>query len=128
MKLRITIAGNVYEADVEVVEEDDGEPGFAGYPAVAQYPVPGNAATLAAVQANGARNEFDKVCRSPVTGLVIQVNVEAGQAVEANELLMVLEAMKMETRITAPFAGTIKSVHVAPGNSVKTQQALLEFA
>ena len=67
-----------------------------------------------------------KVCRSPVTGLVIKVNVQPGQRVKEDELMLVLEAMKMETNVTAPRAGTVKSVHVAPGDSVKMNQVLME--
>ena len=67
------------------------------------------------------------MCDSPVTGLVIKVNVEPGQAVEAGALMVVLEAMKMETNVTAPRAGTVKSVHVKPGDPVKVNQLLMEI-
>jgi len=60
-------------------------------------------------------------------GLVIKVNVQPGQTVAENELMMVLEAMKMETNVTAPHAGTVKAVHVKPGDSVKVEQLLIEF-
>src|SRR6185437_16920412 len=70
----------------------------------------------------------DKTCRSPVTGMVIRVEAEAGQAVEAGQVLVVLEAMKMETRVMAPCAGTGGKVHVAAGNSVKAEQVLVELA
>jgi biotin carboxyl carrier protein len=53
--------------------------------------------------------------------------VKPGQAVEAGELVLVLEAMKMETNVTAPRAGTVKNVHVAQGDSAKLNQVLLEF-
>jgi methylmalonyl-CoA carboxyltransferase small subunit len=69
----------------------------------------------------------DKLCRSPVTGVVIKVNVEPGQAIKANDLIMVLEAMKMETNITAPCAGTVKNVRVEQGGSVKLNQVVVEF-
>jgi biotin carboxyl carrier protein len=69
----------------------------------------------------------DKVCRSPVTGLVITVNVEPGLEVQPDDLLLVLEAMKMETRVTATHARTVKSVNVIPGNPVRLHQALIEF-
>jgi methylmalonyl-CoA carboxyltransferase small subunit len=69
----------------------------------------------------------DKLCRSPVTGVVIKVNVEAGQTIEANDLIMVLEAMKMETNVTASNAGKVKSVRVAQGDSVKVNQVMVEF-
>ncbi len=68
-----------------------------------------------------------KICRSPVMGLVIKVNVEPGQAVEAGELVVVLEAMKMETNLAAPRAGIVKSLHVKPGDPVKVNQLLLEM-
>jgi len=60
-------------------------------------------------------------------GLVIKVNVRPGQAVEAGELVLVLEAMKMETNVTAPRAAIVKSVHVAAGDPVKLNQVLLEL-
>jgi biotin carboxyl carrier protein len=51
----------------------------------------------------------------------------AGQSVATNDLLLVLEAMKMETRVTAPAAGRVKSVNVKAGDSVKLGQVLIEF-
>ncbi len=127
MKLRITIAGNIYEADVEVLEEDESDSSEAPYASVT--PIVPNATSYAAASSNGgAHADADpKACTSPVTGLVIKVNVEAGQAVEAGEQLMVLESMKMETRIMAPYAGRVKHVHVVPGNSVKAGQMLAEL-
>jgi methylmalonyl-CoA carboxyltransferase small subunit len=68
-----------------------------------------------------------KVCRSPVAGVVIKVNVAAGQAIQANDQLLVLEAMKMETNVTAPVSGKVKSVRVAQGDSVKVHQVVVEF-
>jgi methylmalonyl-CoA carboxyltransferase small subunit len=55
------------------------------------------------------------------------VNVAPGQAVQANDLLLVLEAMKMETNITAHSAGTVKQVRVTPGDPVKVNQVVVEF-
>ena len=60
-------------------------------------------------------------------GLVIKVNVKPGQPVQAGDLMMVLEAMKMETNVTAPRTGIVKSVHMAPGDSVKLNQIVVEF-
>jgi methylmalonyl-CoA carboxyltransferase small subunit len=62
-----------------------------------------------------------------VAGVVIKVNVEPGQAIQANDLMMVLEAMKMETNVTAPVAGKVKSVKVAQGDAVKVNQVVVEF-
>ena len=122
MKLRITIGGNTYEADVEVLEEEDSA---AAAPATV-YALPANHAHSGDEEQRGGI--ADKTCRSPVTGMVIRVQAEAGRAVEAGEVLVVLEAMKMETRVTAPCAGIVGKVHVAPGNSVKAEQLLVELA
>ena len=130
MKLQITVGGKTYEVEVEVLEEDESPrpPQYGSYqpaPAISQpMPVPG--AHAAAQFADQYDNE-GKFCVSPVTGLVIKVQVEPGQAVEANDPIMVLEAMKMETNITAPHAGIVKTVHVAQGDSVKVNQVLVEF-
>ena len=126
MKLRITIEGKTYEAEVEILEseESDSGPAHTAYPPIpAAYP----AMPVPSSHAPDMSADGHKICRSPVTGLVITVNVVPGQAVEQNDLLMVLEAMKMETQVTAMHSGTVKSVNVVAGNSVKVHQPLIEF-
>ena len=123
LKLQITIEGKAYAVDVEILEDEESAPAADGLPlrtAAAQNDLHANSD-------GGAWDSDRKVCRSPVMGIAIKVNAKPGQAVEAGELLMVLEAMKMETNITAPRAATLKSVHVAPGNAVKVNQVLVEF-
>jgi methylmalonyl-CoA carboxyltransferase small subunit len=128
LKLRITIEGKTYEAEVEILEDEDSEHPYVPYrPAPDSYTPPPISFTPTPAAGIDANNDGGKVCRSPVTGLVIQVNVQPGQSVEMNEVLMVLEAMKMENQVTATHAGTVKSVNVVPGNSVKVHQVLLEF-
>ena len=128
MKLRITIDGKTYEAEVEILEDEDSEHPYVPYsPAPVSYTPPPVSFTPSPAPVVDTSGHGDRVCRSPVTGLVIAVNVEPGQTVQANDVLLVLEAMKMENQVTAPHAGTIKSVSVVPGNSVKVHQVLLEF-
>jgi biotin carboxyl carrier protein len=118
LKLRITIDGTTYEADVEVVDEgEELEENESS-----QYEEP-----IYAVEEPGVGAVNGKECRSPVMGLVIRVEVEAGQQVKAGQRVMVLEAMKMETHVTAPRACKVKCVHVAPGDPVKVEQLLIEF-
>ena len=122
MKLRITIAGNTYDVEVEVLDEE--ESALPHEPAYVPAPNP----TIFGVAETAADRGVDnKVCRSPVNGLVIRVNVAEGQAVEAGQPLMVLEAMKMETQVTALCEGIVQTIHVAPGNSVKVNQMLVEL-
>jgi methylmalonyl-CoA carboxyltransferase small subunit len=122
LKLQITIDGKAYAVEVEVLEDEESAP--ASYPARhAAHAGPGSYAQSQPSTWDGE----GKICHSPVMGLAIKVNVKPGQTVEAGELVLVLEAMKMETNVIAPRAATIKRVHVAPGDSVKLNQVLLEL-
>lgn len=127
MKLRITIDGKGYEAEVEILEPAECAPEYPPYPPPpaayisGEIPVPQTALQAAETENN------EKECRSPVTGMVISVDVAPGHDVEANDVLMVLESMKMEMQITAPKAAQVKSVLVIPGSSVKVNQLLAEF-
>jgi 3-methylcrotonyl-CoA carboxylase alpha subunit len=64
---------------------------------------------------------------TPLPGVVAAVAVAAGQAVAAGDVLMVIEAMKMEHTITAPYAGTVQTVHFARGDRVPEGSTLLEL-
>jgi 3-methylcrotonyl-CoA carboxylase alpha subunit len=65
---------------------------------------------------------------TPLPGVVAAVAVTAGQVVAAGDVLMVIEAMKMEHTITAPYAGTVETLHFARGDRVPEGSALLELA
>jgi methylmalonyl-CoA carboxyltransferase 1.3S subunit len=130
LKLKIGIDGKAYEVEVEVAEDDAAPqlPNYGPYP-----PVPATAqlhpkpVALTPSAASGDGRPQAKLCRSPVAGVVIKVNVQPGQRLEANDLMIVLEAMKMETNVTASAAGTVKDVYVAPGDAVKVNQVVVEF-
>ena len=131
MKLQIGIDGKSYEVEVEITE-DDTAPKPHYIPALQTAPTVLAAAPAAAGGAprpasdEGPVNE-DKVCRSPIAGMVTRVNVQEGQQIQPNDLLIVLEAMKMETNVTSPSAGKVKKVRVAQGDGVQLQQILVEF-
>ena len=135
LKFHITVEGKTYLVDVEALdeEEDSAEPSDAGdnEPDDAQHNAPHHAPHAdAGPHAQGPGGVWDsegKVCRSPVMGLVMKVNVTPGQAVEASDLILVLETMKMETNVTAQRAGKVKSVQVTQGEPVKVNQVLVEF-
>lgn len=127
MKLRITIDGKAYEAEVEILEDEESEHPYVPYtPAPASY-TPPPFPVAPAPSGMGDVADHGKVCRSPVTGLVIKVNVQPGQSVESNDVLVVLESMKMENNVIASHAATVKSVNAVPGSSVKVNQVLVEF-
>ena len=125
MKLQIGIDGKTYEVEVEVLE-DDATPRMPNY---GPYPLVPATVQSAPAQSQTADEsaEDDKLCRSPVAGIVTRVDVEPGQAMQADELMVVLEAMKMETNITSPVAGKVKNVRVKQGDSVKVNQVVVEF-
>jgi biotin carboxyl carrier protein len=72
----------------------------------------------------GAGGIADKIVRSPITGKVLKVLVKTGEAVQAGQALVIVEAMKMENRVFAPVAGVVKAVAVAEGDAVTTGKEL----
>ena len=75
----------------------------------------------------GDRPRGPAALKAPMPGLVVRVQVKAGQAVAAGAGVVVLEAMKMENELRAPAAGTVRTVRVAPGEAVEKGQVLVEF-
>ncbi|MGE3496361.1 MAG: biotin/lipoyl-containing protein [Candidatus Binatia bacterium] len=75
---------------------------------------------------SGAHSASPQVA-APMPGKVLQVLVQPGQAVAAGDGLVIVEAMKMEHRITAAAAGTVRSVHVSSGQMVDSGALLLEL-
>ena len=65
--------------------------------------------------------------RAPMPGLVLDVLVEVGDAVETDQGLLVLEAMKMENELKAPATGTVAAIHAASGDAVEKNALLIEI-
>jgi methylmalonyl-CoA carboxyltransferase small subunit len=128
VKLKVTIDGKVYEVDVEAEPEQQ-------HRSEAPIATPGPrvhanipAAPVAAAPAAGAPvADESKVCRSPVAGVVVKVAAQVGQSIQAHDVLMVLEAMKMETSITSPVSGKVAKVNAGVGDPVQSGQVLVEF-
>ena len=112
---RITVNGVAYDVAVEEM----GEEAATSAPAPAVAPKP--AAPKAAPAAAGAGAV--KI-NSPMPGNILSVKASAGQAVKKGDVLMILEAMKMENEICAPQDGTIASVQIAAGDSVESGDVL----
>ena len=107
-KYRVNVNGTVYEVELE---EMTGAPGAPAAPAA---PAAAPAAPAAAPAAGG-----EKVT-SPMPGTILSVNVAAGDAVKRGQVLMILEAMKMENEIMCPCDGTVTSVSVTKGTAVES--------
>ena len=132
MKLNVTVDGKSYEVDVEVQEESNGR-SLGGYipphPPSSSVVLPSAPPAVAPPAGRGPATGVDdaKVCHSPIAGIVIKINAQIGQQLQANDLMLVLEAMKMETNVTAPVAGKVKDIFVRPGDGVTVGQVLVEF-
>ena len=116
--LRITVNGTAYDVQVEELGAD----------AVAAAPAPAPAKTAAPKAAPKATAGAGEKVAAPMPGTIVSVNVSNGQSVKAGDVLVVLEAMKMENEIKAPSDGTITSVVVAKGESVDTGATLVTLA
>ena len=64
---------------------------------------------------------------APLPGTVVSVNVKAGDQVKKNQVLLVLEAMKMENEIVAESDGTVSAVHVAKGDMLESGQLIISI-
>ena len=105
-KYRVNVNGTVYEVELEEM---------IGAPAAAPVAAPAPSASAAAAPAAGG----EKVT-SPMPGTILSVNVAAGDAVKRGQVLMILEAMKMENEIMCPCDGTVTSVSVTKGTAVES--------
>ncbi|HBK04068.1 MAG TPA: acetyl-CoA carboxylase biotin carboxyl carrier protein subunit [Clostridiales bacterium] len=129
MKYKVTLKGRTYEVEVEAGEAillDEYEAIAPSAPAAAPA-APAAAAPAAAPAAPAApvvTGAGDPV-NAPMPGNILKVNVTAGQAVKAGEVLCILEAMKMENEIMAPKDGTVTQVLVSKGSTVDTGAPLV---
>ena len=107
-KYRVTVNGTVYEIELEELT------GAAPAPAAAPAAAPAPAVPAAAAPAGGEQ------VTSPMPGNILAVNVAAGDTVKRGQVLMVLEAMKMENEIMCPCDGRVVSVNTSKGATVES--------
>ena len=99
-KYRVTVNGSLYEIEVEEMD----------------------ASAVSAAPAAGAQ------IKAPMPGNILDVKVTAGQSVKKGDVLVILEAMKMENEIQAPCDGKVTGVNVRKGDTVETQALLCTIA
>ena len=107
----ITVNGNVYDVTVE-------EGASTGAAPVAA-PVAKKAAPAAAPKAASGSEGSVKV-NAPMHGKIVSVKVATGQQVKKGDVILILEAMKMENEVVAPQDGTIASINVSDGDKVES--------
>lgn len=116
----ITVNGNVYEVTVE----EGASTGAAPVARAAAPAAPKAAAPAAPKAAAPAGTQGSVAVAAPMPGKILGVKASVGQAVKKGEVMLVLEAMKMENEIVAPSDGTVASINVSVGDSVEAGATL----
>lgn len=109
-KYRVNVNGTVFEVEIEEMTGAPAAPAAAPAPAAPAAPAGGEKIT------------------APMPGTILAVNVANGSAVKKGDVLMILEAMKMENEIVAPRAGTVAQIVAAKGASVESGAPLVVLA
>lgn len=117
---KVTVNGNVYEIALEIIDKSEMGKTAPAQTAPAAPVVP--AAPVSAPAGEGAS------IKAPMPGTILKVNVSNGSSVKKGDVLMILEAMKMENEIMSPTDGTITSVCVQSGATVDTNEVLCTLA
>lgn len=131
MKYKVTLKGKTYEVEVERGEAMivDEYAAYAPAPAAAAAPVAAAPVAAAPVAAPAAAAPAAVAAGTPVTaplpGNVLNVKVNVGDAVKAGQLLVLIEAMKMENEVLAPADGVVKQIVANKGAVVATGDTLL---
>ncbi|MDD6643021.1 MAG: biotin/lipoyl-binding protein [Firmicutes bacterium] len=111
-KYRVNVNGSLYEVEIEEMQA----------PATMSAAKPAAAAPAPAAAGAGAK------VNAPMPGTILDVRVQNGAKVKKGDVLVILEAMKMENQIQAPCDGTVTSVCVKKGDSVETQALICTIA
>jgi len=120
-KLRITVGKKTYDVTVEVLSDDTQKQLPASSPTSSQPA----AAVERAAPAGPKQVAASGAVISPMAGVVKSILVSEGDEVDAGQELLVLEAMKMDNKVTAPRAATVASVDVSEGDNVPEGHVLL---
>lgn len=117
---KIKIGEKVYEVEVEAVSEKEGKIEAESAKEVKEEKPKETVKT--------SISGGDTKVEAPMQGLVVSVDVSAGQKVKAGETLIVLEAMKMENPIVAPVDGTVAGIYVSKGDTVETGTLMVSLS
>ena len=134
MKYKVTLNNRVYEVEVEegsamLIDEYESVAPVSSAPAApAPQAAAAPAAPAPAAAAPAAALAAGEVIKSPMPGNILKINVTQGQRVEEGDVLLILEAMKMENEVVATKGGTVAQIVVSSGNVVETGSPLVVIA
>jgi len=115
-KFRIKMEGKIFEAEVEEIGGEQTVPSVAK-PQAAPRPAPVAQAPIPPASGNAII--------APMPGKIISVKVSKGQKINAGDVVIILEAMKMEQEIKSSLSGTVADILVAAGDTVRKEQSLI---
>lgn len=129
MKYVVTLNGKKYDVEVNeseavITSVSNAAPAAAPVAPVAAALAPAASTAPSAPAAVVGTAVSGTQITSPMPGTILKLNVAEGQAVKAGDVVLILEAMKMENEIVAPCDGTIKQLLVSKGSTVDTDQIL----
>ncbi len=129
MKYKVTLNNKVYEVEVEettamLIDEYEAVAPAAPVSSAPAAPVAAPAAPAPAAAAAPVAAAGEQVL-APMPGTILSVNAQPGAAVKKGDILVILEAMKMENEILAPRDGTVAQVAVSKGSTVETGALLV---
>lgn len=135
-KFKVTVDGQFYTVVVEEIDQKPASPGGgsakegarAAAGAAAGFEPAQEAVPVSEAQKKGPVSEGGARVPSPMPGSIIEVRVQVGDTVQEGDILLILEAMKMENEITAAQAGTVAKVLVTKGDTVNSGDPLLIIA
>lgn len=127
-KYMIKVNGNQYEVEVEEVKVDMAAQVLSEPVKAAPVSATAAPASAPAPKKDTAVPQGATTVTAPMPGTILKVNVNSGDAVKKGQVLLILEAMKMENEITAPKDGTVASVNVAKGTAVSAGDVMVSIS
>ncbi len=135
-KFRITVDGKQYEVDVELIQDTDEGGILPAYynPSIskniAQSPEliePQIVKPTKPKVSTVSQSTDTKLLNSPLNGVILEIIAKSGQSVKTDDVLLIIEAMKMKTNISSPFDGVIDSIEVNVNDRVEIGQLLVKY-
>ena len=127
-RYRITVEGKTYEVEVEELDNPEAsKPASRPTAPKPSEPAQGPAKPAAPPSPDSGHAQGSGQVTAPMSGKVISLKVEQGDSVRQGDLLLILEAMKMENEIRSPKAGSVSEIFVQEGASVNSADQLMRI-
>ncbi|MCK9223493.1 MAG: acetyl-CoA carboxylase biotin carboxyl carrier protein subunit [Candidatus Muirbacterium halophilum] len=117
-KMRIKVNGKLYDVEVEFLDGDGISSNNVSSVKRAETPV---------IKKTQVSHASGNGVKSPIGGVVKEIKVNVGDNVKENQIVIIIEAMKMNTNVISEVEGTVSKIRVASGDSVKQGQMLIDF-